>query len=173
MATAVTIRKEEDSALTLRNGLHLGKAPLQDLSAAQARSPTMPSPRVSSSASARCPTLMMAAGSLRVDSAHTRPSAEEIDISHACMTLELCLLVMLRLRGRVSHRRLWNNASGVRGGQRLTGRQHRALCQHLGAQPFGTIKKSVHRTHKHSWSPSASLVCVEGAKKKNLPLSHA
>ena len=138
MATAVTIRKEADSALTLRNGSYLGKAPLQDLSAAQARSPTTPSPRVSSSASARCPTLTMAAGSLSVDSAPRRPSAEEIDVLHACMTLELCLLAMLRLRGRVSHRRLWNNASGVRRGQRLTGQQHRTLCQHLGAQPFGT-----------------------------------
>lgn len=138
MATAVTIRKEEDSALTLRNGSYLGKAPLQDLSAAQARSSTTPSPKVSSSASARCPTLMMAAGSLWVDSAHTRPSAGEIGVSHACMNIELCLLVMLRLKGRVSHRRLWNNASGVRRGQRLTGQQHRTLCQHLGAQPFGT-----------------------------------
>ena len=120
MATAVTIRKEADSALTLRNGSHLCKAPLQDLSAAQARSPMTPSPRVSSSTSAWCPTLTMAAGSLWMDFTPTRLSAEEIDISHAYMTLELCLLVMLQLRVRVSHRRLWGNASGVRGRQRLT-----------------------------------------------------
>ena len=172
MATTVTIKKEANSALTLRNGSKLGRAPLQDLSAAQARSPTTPSPRVSSSASAQCPTLTMAASSLWVDSARTRPSAEEIDVSRACMTLELCLLAMLRLRGRVSHRRLWINASGVSGGQRLTGRQRRALCQRLGAQPFGTIKKAY---AEHTSIPGVHLLrwCVSKMQKKTLLLSHA
>ena len=76
--------KEADSALTLRNGSHLGKAPLQDLSRAQARSPTTPLPQISSSASAQCPTLTMAARSLWAD-LHPQATERRGNRRLACM----------------------------------------------------------------------------------------